>query len=297
MDDFPDDLVRLIFAKCSAATLASLECVSKRYKELARAVPLNLHVTPAQTPTAAWMDAHADNVTKLTVRRVNPYTLHVFPNVAVIDVLYTTVKFWNDPNFCYLPFLKRLRVCHLSRRFGQPDVFRTSLLPPSLVDLFLTFDDTWRRVDIDQSFPKMALRCREWQMLFRQPDFHVTCLRNTKELYLKTHGCITTTVSKPTLIRKTVVECHDNFLPRGVLKWFGPALDTCVIKMPAASFVFSQDLAHVNPASLTIEGTLVVADVLGSHLRNLRIKAMRFASVAIPPDIDSEIIVDDIIQG
>jgi hypothetical protein len=253
---------------------------------------LRVHVTPARTPTAAWMASHADKVTKLSVRRVNPYTLHAFPNVAVIDVLYTTVKFWNDPDFCYLPFLRRLRVCHVSRRFGQPDVFRTSLLPPLLEDLFLTFDDTWRRVDIDQAFPKMALRCRAWRMLYRQPDFHVTCLRGARELYLKTHGCITTTVSAPTLIRKTYVECHDNFIPRGVLSWFGPALDHCVINMPAASFVFSQDFAHINPASLTIEGTLVVADVLGSQLRKLRIKAARFASAAIPPDIDSEITVD-----
>lgn len=291
MDDLPDHLLRLILAKCSATTLASLECVSTRYKKLARTVPLNLHVTPAHTPTTTWMDSHAENVVKISARRVNPYTLHVFPNLTVIDVLYTTVRFWNDPNFCYLPRLKRLRVCTLSRPFGQPDVFRTSLLPPSIEDLFLTFDDSWRRVEIDQSFPKMALRCRQWQMLFRQPDFHVTCLRNVKELYLKTHGCITTTVTTPTLIQKTSVECRDNFIPRPVLRWFGSALETCTLKMPAASFVFSQDLTHINPVSLDIEGTLVVVDVLGSRLRKLKVDARRFASSMIPPEIDSEIIL------
>jgi hypothetical protein len=293
MNDLPDDVLRLICEKCPATTRASLECVSKRFQSISSALSLRLHITPKHVPVEAWLEKNKDRLTRISMRRVFRHIFALyFPNVRVVDIMYTTVRFWNTPQFCDIPRLEKLRVCCLSRRFGQPDVFRTSLLPSTLRDVILTLDDTWRRVDIDRAFPRMALRCHPGRALIQQPDFHVTSLDGCSELYLKTFGCITTTIQRPTTISKTVIECEDNFLPRGVLRWFGPALETCVLRMPAASFVASLDLTHVNPKSLELEGMLVVIDAIGSQLQTLKVKAKRFASIAIPPNVDSQIVVN-----
>ena len=294
MNDLPDDVLRLIFERCSATTLASLECVSKRFLRLVKSVDsLRVHITPRCIPSDAWIDAHKDKITRISMRRTFPNVFSAyFPRVTVVDIMYTTVRFWNAPQFCSIPHLQKLRVCTLYRRFGQPDVFQTSMLPSSLQDVFLSFDDTWRRIDIDQSFPRLAIRCHEGRVLFRQPDFHVTNIEKCQELYLKTFGCITTSVTTPAGITKAVIESEDNFIARNILKWFDSRLETCVFRFPASSFVFSQDFEFIHPVSMELVGSFVAVDVINPKLRNLKIRCRRLASIAIPSHVDTDIDVD-----
>ena len=294
MNELPDDILRLIFEKCPGVTLATLECVSKKFRRLANSVsPIRLHITPHRIPSDAWIDARTNRITRISMRRVftNVFSAY-FPNVTVIDIMYTTVRFWNAPQFCSIPRLQKLRVCTLSRRFGQPDVFQTSMLPSSLQDVFLTFDDTWRRIDIDRSFPRLAIRCHQGRVLFRQPDFHVTDIHRCTELYLKTFGCITTTVKTPAPIIKTIVESEDNFVGRGILRWFDATLEHCIFRMPAASFVFSQDFKFIHPVSMELVGSFVAVDVINPKLQRLKVRCHRLASVAIPSHVDTDIEVN-----
>jgi hypothetical protein len=286
MNDLPDDLLRLIFQKCSGATLACLECVSTRCRDIAQSTTLRVHITPRHVPTPDWLQARKDRVVTLSMRRVASILFTTtYPHLRVIDIMYATTRFWHAPDFRTVPNLRQLRVCTVSRRFGQSDVFKMSLLPDTLHDVVLSFDDSWRRVDVDASFPRMALRCRPCGLWFRQPDFHVTSLDRCREVYLKTHGCITTTVTTPHPIVKTVIESEDNFVARSVLGWFDSTLESCVIRMPNASFVLSQDMPHLDPVSLEIHGSLVAVDVLGSRLRTLTIRCRRLATIPIPPHI------------
>lgn len=291
MNDLPDDILRLIFERCSATTLTCLECVSKRFLRLAKSVDsLRVHITPHRIPSDAWIDAHKDKITRISMRRTFPNVFSAyFPRVRVVDIMYTTVRFWNAPQFCSIPRLQKLRVCTLSRRFGQPDVFQTSMLPSSLQDVFLTFDDTWRRIDIDTSFPRLAIRCHQGRVLFRQPDFHVTDIHRCTELYLKTFGCITTTVQTPAPIVKTIIESEDNFVGRRILHWFDATLEHGIFRMPAASFVFSQDFKFIHPVSLELVGSFVAVDVINPKLQRLKIRCHRLASVAIPSHVDTDI--------
>lgn len=291
MNELPDDVLRLVLERCSATTLTCLECVSKKFLRLAKSVDsLRVHITPHRIPSDAWIDGHKDKITRISMRRTFPNLFSAyFPRVTVVDIMYTTVRFWNTPQFCSIPRLQKLRVCTLSRRFGQPDVFETSMLPSSLQDVFLSFDDTWRRIDIDQSFPRLAIRCHEGRVLFRQPDFHVTNIEKCQELYLKTFGCITTTVMTPAGITKAVIESEDNFIARNILKWFDSRLETCIFRFPASSFVFSLDFRHLDPTSMEVLGNFVALDVVNSKLRNLKVRCRRLAYAVIPSRVTSDI--------
>jgi hypothetical protein len=290
MQDAPPEILDLICAHLQARSLAALECVSKTCREASRRAALQLHVTPNTVHSAtAWALApsRAARVTKLSARRVPSALLLPLlercANVQVVDVLYCRVLA-PLPQTLGLRGLQRLRLSRLARHFGQGDVFSLGCLPDSLRHVELAFDESWRRVDLDD--PKNIET-----LSLTAPSLLVTALGRVTDLSLTTPGRIwvdDTRPSTPSGVVTARIESYGSlhhYLATAVLGLFGPALRTLVLSMPQVGFVLSQDLAHLDPHTLALDADFLAIDAL-KNLRTLEVRANRVASVRIPRHVE-----------
>ena len=210
------DALQHILSFCTARTLACLECVCTELRQQVRHVPAQIHLTPhTAQDVLEW--ARGRTVTKACVRRVllpQP-TLPLFecltPDLRILDIQFTRV-----PDYVMVdvvrafPQLQRLRLSRITRssQFSQ-STFHLSLLPPSLVDVNLTFDDTWTTVIIDDVKNIRKLRCQCFHgMWLGQPNFLVTHLGHVDTLWLLTYGFIMSLVEGHTA-SEVVIDCDN----------------------------------------------------------------------------------------
>lgn len=285
MQDLPDEVVLLIFERCSGKTLAILELVCTRFRSLTRHVPTQIHITPSiEHDVVRW--AKDRLVTKVSGRRV--YDIPYFPTARVLDFMFARIPYRALP-----PCLRRVRIHRLGTTNRDPSVFKLSKhLPPSVTDVDITFESSWRRVDIDRGIRHVAIRAHPPSPFvnLRQPDILVTKAMGTETLILSTYGGITA-VPHPTTIRRARIECEDNFDATNILKLFGHELDMLVLCIPNASILWSQDLAHIDPEIVAISCDFVGIDTHGPRLRDLELDVDRLAYIELPPSIHLNISV------
>lgn len=285
----PEDVLRCIFARCSAKTVAVLECTCRVFRSVGKQTPVQLHVTQANEDRIfTW--ATGRTVTKMTTRRVGRL-LRLPETLLVLDSMYAKVSM---PHLGGMRYLQRLRLHHvrMPEVSGTPryPVFKMSSLPDSLVDVDIVFDATCRRVDVDGTKKIRVLSLATYPPkpgFPRQPDILVTRVDNdVVKLSLSTRGGITVACQMHTDVECAKIECEDNRDPRSVMKLFGPALDTLVLVMPRASVVWSEDFAGVNPRVLAVDVDFAAIDVVGPNLRTLEVRVDRLAYVHIPKRVE-----------
>ena len=285
--DLPDDVLLLVFERCGTGrTLAALDGVCTRFRKLTKLVPTHIHVTPKnETRLLRW--AASRPVTKVCCRRIAnvPY----FPTARIVDCTFASIRYRALP-----PGLQRVRLHRLCCPHRDRRVFKLSTcLPDSVVDVDITFEACWWRVDVDRSVPKLALRTHPpdpKRMQFRGPDFLVTRAHDVVDLTLVTYGGITV-VPHVTTIRRAMIDCEDNFDVTNILRMFDRNLDRLVMRVPDASILWSQDLAHLDPVVVAISCDFVGMDAYGPRLRDLELDVDRLAYVPLPPRIQLNISV------
>jgi hypothetical protein len=212
-----------------------------------------------------------------------------FESLRVLDHMYAPV-YSLAVQVSTMTTLQRLRIHHLhSASRNRNAIFKTSSLPPALVDVDITFGASWGRVDVDdtKSIAILALKTyppKPWEN--RQPDFLVTRIgRGVLDLTISTSGGITVVPHDKTRVRNARIECEDNLYPTNVLKLFGPALEQLVMSMPRASLVWSQDFPAIDPKVIAIEVDFAAIDVLGPSLEELELRVDRLAYIPIPEHV------------
>lgn len=284
----PDDVLKLVFEQCTAKTLARLECVSRHFRGLVRATPVQIHVTPSNhRAVLTWASRGERHVTKITTRRM-VLDHSEYKNAQIIDHMYAPV-YIDIRAPVFLQKLRKLRI-HRLESVERGGMFCVSVLPDTLEHIDIIFGCSWSRVNVDTTHRATTLSLqtripRSWEV--RRPDFLVTHLGPAVDtLVLSTLGMITVVNPQVTNIRKARIECEDNLCPSKILQYFGPALEQLVLIMPRASIVWSQDFAHIDPAEIGIHVDFAAIDVLGASLRLLEIRADRLAYIPVPDRIN-----------
>ena len=284
IDDLPDDLLVEILAKLPATAVAACECVSTRFLAASRKVPLRVHVGPGkEREIRRWAAerSRADRVVKVSSRRV-PFPIDGFDNLVWMDAMYTRMTF-PDAVGSRLRFLRLSRVV---RQFGTTDVFRIENLPPTLTHAYLSFDDSFRCVEIADPGNVTALEVRAPYNFLGRPNIRVLDLGKIEDLALNTSGSVIMRVGHVGLAAATKrvrIEAMDTVDVAETLAPFRGS-DVVIGSFPRAVVTLSEFSGLLDPQVLAIEAALVVVDATAARLRYLEIRADRLAATtgAVP---------------
>jgi hypothetical protein len=282
IDDIPDDIVDYIFSGLPAKDLAACECVSARFRLASLRAPLKIHVVPSnERLIRRWAASRAHRVVKISSRRV-PFPVELFRNVMWIDVMYTRMAF-PDAVGTRLRFLRLSRVV---RQFGTPDVFSIGAqFPPSLTHAFLTFDDSFRRVDVVDPGNVTVLEIRAPYNFLGRPNIRVCDLGKIADLTLNTSGSVAMNAAT-SRVKRARIEAFDTTTDEvvSILAPCAATADVVVVSFPRAVVDTSELVdAGIDPRVLAIEAAFVNVDAVNPRLRTLEIRAERLATTGQIP--------------